>query len=421
MLFSPFLIGFRCTLCGADTPPEAAVGLCEPCGGNLVGVHDQPRLAASVDPAEIVGSADRSIWHYGPLLPLIADRAVPTPLTSVGWSPLYRAPRTEARLGLRRVWLKDDGRLPSASFKDRASAMVVAWALATGTGTLAVASTGNAASALATMAAGTSVRPVIFVPASTPEGKLAMCLAHGATVFAVDGSYDDAVRLCREGCAAFGWVNRSTGINPWTREGKQSAAFEIAERLGSDAERPFRAPDVVVVPVGDGNIISGVHQGFARLAELGWTERVPRLVAVTATLAPSLYRAWTSGTEAVEPSPSTTLASGISVDLPLDGVLALRAVRQTGGAVLQADDDEMLAAIATLGAEAGVFVEPACAAALVGLHKARALGLIDGGEEVVLQLTGSGLKDTAAAVRAAGQPHSVRTLADVEHALARPR
>ncbi len=417
MTYSPFFHGFRCSLCGENVPPEAAVGPCRPCGGNLVGNYDHASLAATVDPAALGATADRSVWHYGPLLPLTPDLTLPTPLTSLGWSPLYRAPRTEARLGQRRVWIKDDGRLPSASFKDRASSLVVAWAIATGRSTLAVASTGNAASALATMAAGTGVSAVIFVPAATPDGKLAMCLAHGATVFAVDGSYDDAVRLCGAACASFGWADRSTGINPWTREGKQTAGFEIAEQLGRDAGRPFRAPDVVVVPVGDGNIIAGVHQGFARLHELGWTERVPRFVGVTAALAPSLYEAWRSGTETLAPRPSTTLASGMSVDLPLDGVMALRAIRDTGGTVVEASDDEMLAAIAVLGTEAGVFVEPACAAALVGLHKGRDLGVVGETDEVVLQLTGSGLKDTASAIRAVGRPVVVRSLDEVAAAL----
>lgn len=419
-MFTPHLVDFACTRCDAATSAGAAVGPCAACGGNLVARYAHEAIADRHDPAAIAAAGDRSVWHYGPLLPLApppGSAEVPTPLGTIGWSPLYRAPRLEADLGQRQIWLKDDGRLPSASFKDRASAMVVAWALATGTSTLAVASTGNAASALATMAAGTRVEAVIFVPAATPEAKLAMCLAHGARVFAVQGSYDDAVRLCGEACSAFGWVNRSTGINPWTREGKQTAGFEIAEQLGRARGVPFAAPDVVVVPVGDGNILAGVHQGFARLAALRWIERVPRFIGVTARRAPSLARAWASGGEELAPVPSTTIASGISVDLPLDGVTALRAIRATGGSVVEAGDREMLAALATLAATSGVFVEPACAAALVGLEKARASGVVDGGEEVVLQLTGSGLKDTAAALRAAGVATPVRGLRDVAAAL----
>lgn len=413
-----YLNGFQCSQCGARHAPESVTYTCPKCGGNLDATYDYAAIATATDPRAIADSADRSVWHYAALLPAEPPNAgIPTPLTTFGWSPLYRAPNIERELGLRAVWLKDDGQLPSKSFKDRASAMVVAHALAKGITTLCVASTGNAASALALMCAGTGVRAVILVPKGTPEGKLAQSLIHGATVFMVDGSYNDAVDLARQACERFGWYNRSTGVNPYTREGKKTAAYEICEQLGRGSATAFRPPDVVVVPVGDGNIISGVHKGFRDLRALGWIDHMPRFIGATATLAPSLYRAWAAGRETFEIIPSATIASGISVDAPCDGVLALRAIRDTGGCVIECEDEEMLRSVAALAREAAVFVEPACAAAHVALEKAARLGLIRRSDEVVLQLTGSGLKDTRSALRAAGTPRHAGKLADIESAL----
>ena len=405
-----YLSGLRCTLCGALYGiGDARTCTCPADGGNLDAVYDYAAISRDIDPRLIAASPDRSVWHYAPLLPAIpADRTLPTPLASFGWSPLYRAPRLESTLGVRTIWLKDDTRLPSSSFKDRASSMVIARAQELGAPIICAASTGNAASSLVTLCSGTALRMVIFVPQSTPEGKLAQILIHGARVYAVEGSYDDAFELAMQASRAFGWYNRNTGVNAWTREGKKTAAYEICEQLaagegeGKRAETPaaFRAPDAVVVPVGDGNIISGLHKGFKDLYALGWTSQVPRFVGVTASLAPALYKAWQSGGERLQTMPSITIASGISVDLPRDGVMALRAVRETGGIFVEASDEEMLDAMGILARDTGIFVEPASAAACVGLAKARQLGAIAPGDEVVLQMTGSGLKDVRSALAA---------------------
>jgi len=411
-----YLLGFRCASCGASYAPDQVTYTCPRDGGNLDAVYDYARMARELDPWQVVHRPDRSIWHYAELLPVCPDAHLPTPLSTLGWSPLYRAPALERALGLRAVWLKDDSRLPSASFKDRASAMVIAHAQALGIKTICVASTGNAAAALAALCAGSDLQAVIFVPEHTPEGKLAGMLIHGARVYLVHGSYNDAVALAEEACRVFGWYNRSTGFNPYTREGKKTAGFEIAEQLAqADRQRavPFRAPDVVIVPVGDGNIISGVYKGFDELRALGWVDRLPRFIGVTAALSPSLYRAWQRGDETFETIPSRTIAGGIGTDRPCDGVMALRAVRNSGGVLIEASDEEMLDGVRVLAESASVFVEPSCAAAYVGLVKARQMGLITPDEEVVLQLTGSGFKDLRAALRAAGQPIPIRSLADV--------
>jgi threonine synthase len=420
---NPYLLGFRCTRCGCEYSQAEAQYTCPHDGGNLDAVYDYAAMAREMNPCRIAGSGDRSIWHYEPLLPSTIqgrEALAPTPLTSFGWSPLYRAPKLERGLGQRAIWLKDDTRLPSSSFKDRASALVIARALETNVRTVCAASTGNAASSLVTLCAGTDLKTVIFVPQSTPEGKLAQILIHGARVYSVEGSYDDAFDLAMQASQSFGWYNRNTGVNPYTREGKKTAAYEIAEQLGSREEEEqrsrgeevrltfspphlfssslFRAPDVIVVPVGDGNIISGLHKGFKDLLSLGWIEHMPRFVGVTATLAPALYRAWQTGSEVIKSMASSTIASGISVDLPRDGLMALRAVRDTGGLFVEASDEEMLTAMGVLARDAAVFVEPAAAAVYVGLVKARDHGAIHQDDEVVLQLTGSGLKDVKSAL-----------------------
>lgn len=421
---NPHLLDFACTQCSERVTVEQALYTCPRCGGNLDARYDYAAIARDIDPAAIVANPDRSIWRYAPLLPLpypIPPQGAPDvadlrshPLTTFGASPLYRAARLERALNIRAVWLKDDSRLPSSSFKDRASAMVIARALHASVRTICAASTGNAASSLATLCAGTGIETVIFVPRSTPEGKLAQILIHGARVYAVEGSYDDAFELALQATREFGWYNRNTGFNPYTREGKKTAAFEMCEQLGRVSQNsPFRAPDAVVVPVGDGNIISGLHKGFKDLLSVGWIDHMPRFIGVTAALAPALYRAWQSGGENIAAAPASTIASGISADLPRDGVMALRAVRETGGVFVEASDEEMLDGMGALAREAAVFVEPACAAAYVGLVKARQAGAIQSSDEVALQLTGSGLKDIKSALQvSAGRLIQIRARID---------
>jgi threonine synthase len=401
------LMGFRCLSCGNIYAPDEATYTCPKDGGALDSVFDYDRISREFDKGIIAHDKDRSIWHYAPLLATRPNTHFQTPLSTLGWSPLYRASVLEKELDIRAIWLKDDTRLPSSSFKDRASAMAIVRAMELKKKTICVASSGNAAAALACLCAGTDMRAVIFVPENTPEGKLAGILIHGAKVFLVRGSYNDAVAMAHAACEKFGWYNRSTGINAWTREGKKTAGLEIAEQLG------FRSPDVVIVPTGDGNIISGVYKGFNELNKIGWIDKVPRFIAATATRAPSFFRAWKAGIETFDVVPSSTIASGISVDVPCDGIAALRALRDTNGVVIECEDDEMIASMNELGVKTGVFVEPASAAAHVALVKARKQGIIRSNDEVVLQLTGSGFKDIKSALHAVQKPAVIDSLSEV--------
>jgi len=310
-------------------------------------------------------------------------------------------------LNLPHLWLKDDGRNPTASFKDRASAVVVARAQQIGAQVAITASTGNAGAALAGMAAAVGLPAVILAPKTAPPAKVAQLLIFGAKVLLVDGTYDDAFDLSLLAAQEFGWYCRNTGYNPFTAEGKKTAAFEICEQFtaatsGGNAKM-WRVPDAVFVSVGDGNIISGLHKGFADLRGLGWIERMPRLYGVQSTGSAAVSNAFAAGTEEIEAVRADTLADSISVDMPRDGLRALRAATMTEGAYLAVEDEEILTAMRQMSRLAAVFAEPAGATAYAGLVRAVEKGLIKAEDRVLVLNTGSGLKDVKAAMRASGE------------------
>jgi threonine synthase len=383
------VLKLRCSVCGRLYDPAEVQYHCPVDGqiGTLDVLYDYDALKTQID--RDAPRTEPSMWRYRDLLPLSPDALVP-PLR-VGNTPLYSAPRLAADLGVGQAWVKDVGLNPTRSLKDRASALVVARAAEAGIRIVSTASTGNAAAALAGMCAsmGAAIRAIIFVPAAAPEAKIAQLLVYGATVVLVEASYDVAFDLCYELCLSEGWYCRNTGINPYTVEGKKTVAYEIAEQMTWDV------PDVVIVSVGDGNIIAGVHKGFVDLLELGWIERIPRLIGVQAEGSSPLVSAWQKGIDArdMQPVDAHTIADSISAGLPRDRSRALRAVRETGGAFVAVTDAEIIASIPRLARLTGVFAEPAAAAVYAGAQRAVKLGLIDKEERVTLISTGSGLKD----------------------------
>jgi len=417
------VLGGRCTACGRLVPLTPDRYLC-PHHGDLPPdrplptldiAYDYDRIAVQTNPARMAADPDAGIGRYASLLP-IADRRSMPPLP-VGGTPLLPAPRLAAGLGLRQVWVKDDGRNPTASLKDRASAVVVARAREWGLPTVATASTGNAAASLAgQVAAWEDGRAVIFVPATAPPAKMAQLLIYGATVLAVEGTYDQAFDLCTAACERFGWYNRNTGLNPFTTEGKKTVAYEIVEGLAGQLDgRPDRwlAPDVILVPVGDGSIIGGVHKGLRDALALGWIAHMPRLLGVQAIGSNALAQTWRQGDdERLVAVRATTLADSIAVDRPRDARKALAAVRETGGAFIEVSDEAILEAMTRLARTTGIFPEPAAAAATAGLIAAVDRRLLDPDERVVILSTGNGLKDIAAARRATGEP--IRIAPDLE-------
>ncbi|MEM7354983.1 MAG: threonine synthase [Acidobacteriota bacterium] len=318
---------------------------------------------------------------------------------AVGGTPLLEVPELRRELGMPRLWIQDDARNPSGSTKDRASLLVVAKAREYGLDTIAAASTGNAATALAAVAAAAGSQAVVFVPRAAPEAKLVQMSAYGARVFRVDGSYDDAFELCLAACDELGWYNRNTALNPFTIEGKKTAALDIAAAMAPEA------PDVVLVPTGDGVIISGVAKGFADLERAGLIARRPRLIAVQPTGSAAIVDALQSGAETIHPvADAASVADSLVVQAPRNALLCLKQIRASGGAGVAVSDEEIVHAIARLARSTGVFAEPAAAAGLAGLDAALSRGLVDREERVVLLITGTGLKDVPAAAKAISRP-----------------
>ena len=434
------VLGLKCTICGAEYSADEVEYVCPKHGddGILDVVYDYQSVAEEFSPRTLASDRTHSIWRYMPLLPVspqtvraLGDHTrTSTPLFSVGWTPLFSAPRLAGQLGLRELWVKDDGRQPTASFKDRASAIAVVKTRQLGYEIVTTASTGNAAAALSGLCAAVAQPNVIFVPRTAPQAKVAQLLVFGATVLLVDGTYDDAFELCLQAAPEFHWYNRNTAYNPYMSEGKKTAAYEICEQLSAiacDAGRVIEAPpqtwqvpDRIFIPVGDGCIIGGIHKGLKDMLALGWIDRMPALVGVQATGSSPLVDAWERGLEGWEMAPvaAHSVADSIVAGLPRDRIKALRAVRETAGAFIRVDDAEILAAIPALAQGCGVFSEPAAAAAYAGLVKAVGIGLVGAEERVVVLATGSGLKDVASAMKSVGQAYTVAPdLADVKRVL----
>lgn len=347
--------------------------------------HGQVELGYDYGPA-LLPSGDWSgegMWRYRRLLPL-EDGPIVFPLP-VGGTPLIAPPALRVGLGLPNVWLKDETRGPSASNKDRATALVLQQAMASGIGRVTCASTGNVAVSLAVGAAAAGMQAITFVAADVADSKLQLMLQAGAIVIKVRDGYEAAFRLSRAAAREFGWIDRNTGVNPATVEAKKTVALEIWEQLGRVA------PDAVVVPVGDGPTLNGMAKGFRELVECRAIDRVPRLIGVQAEGCQPIKRAWETG-DRVLPVRPATIADGIAVGKPVSGSLAVRDVIRSGGSFVSVSDERLLDAMRLLATQAGVLAEPAGAAALAGLVVALEQRLVDQAERIVVLVTGSALK-----------------------------
>ena len=392
-------VGYRCSICGKSYKPDQVTYTCPDDYGVLDVILDYEDLKTKKT-EDLILQEEPSLWRYFPLIPVNNLIGEGTPLRSAGWTPTYAPPQLKDKLGLKQLWVKDESGNPTASFKDRASAVLVARAREIGAEVIVTASTGNAGAALAGMSAAVGQESVIFAPKTAPPAKIAQLLIYGARVILVDDNYDAAYKLSLEATAEYGWYNRNTGYNPFTAEGKKTAAYEIWEQviLANELERPL----VVFVSVGDGNIISGIHKGFRDLHEIGQIDQMPRIFGIQSTGSAAIYNAYKSGKEEILPVSATTLADSISVNLPSDGLRALRAATQTAGAYIAVKDERILEAISALG-EVGIFAEPAGATAYAGLKQALDEGLVTSDDPILVLITGSGLKDVKAARQAAGE------------------
>jgi len=390
-----------CVICGKAYQESPTLFNCPPCGDlatlRVSYDYDAARGEFTREPPGAKPFVDQ--WRYLPLLPLRGLTA-PFPLR-VGATPLYSVPRLRQSLGLDRLWVKDDTSNPSGSLKDRASAVAILKGLELNYEEIATASTGNAAASLACLSAPLGMRCHIFVPKSAPDAKMVQLLVFGADVLPVEGSYDDAFKLCIAACHEFGWYNRNTGYNPYMVEGKKTVSMEIVEQLG------WEPPDLVVVPVGDGCILSGVWKGFVDLQRIGLIDRLPRLVAAQAEGSQAIKNAF-EGDGMIRPVQPSTIADSISVALPRNGIMALQDLKASGGSAVAVSDTEMLEAMKLLGGTSGIFGEPAGVAALAALIKLRSRQEVSPNERVVIMVTGTGLKDVDSGRKGVTVPRPVQ-------------
>lgn len=387
----------RCVLCGRTYKEGEVEYTCPSCGldGTMDILYDYNQVRKGFGRDTLDANKDRSMWRYWPILPVHKEEHIPR--LSVGWTPLYRAPKLAAKYGVKQLFIKDDGRNPTGSLKDRASAVGVARAMDLGRTEIACASTGNAASSLAGFSAVQGLKAVIFVPEAAPVAKITQLLIYGAKVVLVKGDYADAFKLSTQAIERFGWYNRNCAINPYLVEGKKTCALEIAEQL------EFDVPDKVFVSVGDGCIVSSTYKAFYDLRQIGFIDRIPAIIGVQAEGCKPVVDAIQQGLDRIVPyEKADTLADSIAVRYPRNWAKALRAVRNSGGSMVSVSDAEILDAMKELACATGVFGEPAGVTAFAGFKEMADEGKLSPSDRVAVIVTGNGLKDIASARKAAG-------------------
>ncbi len=371
----------KCVKCGKTYAATPDLTTCA-CGGILDITYDYDYIKSTFTKDTLAARRSNSMWRYRELLPVEPDTP-DTPLR-VGWS----------------LYVKDDGLNPTASLKDRASAMAVAKAWEAGAKVIACSSTGNAASSLAGNAAAAGLKTYIFVPSRAPKGKVAQLMTFGATVISVQGSYEDTFELSKQAIDKWGWYNRNAAINPYLSEGKKTVALEIMEQLG------WQVPDYIAISVGDGCTIAGLWKGLKDLYAIGFIDRLPRLISAQAEGCCPLNRAIETG-EPWHPMEENTLADSIAVGVPRNADKALMAIRESDGLTVNISDKEIMAAQKLLGRTCGVFGEPAGVTGTAGVKKLCEQGKLEKDATVVSVVTGNGLKDVANAIKACGEPISI--------------
>lgn len=387
----------RCVKCGREYEAVPNLTNCE-CGGILDIIYDYDYIKTNLTKEKLAAREDRSMWRYRELLPV--EETTPNTPLRVGWSPLYEADRLAKELGIAKLWVKDDGQNPTASLKDRASAMAVAKAQEAGAKVIACSSTGNAASSLAGNAAAAGLKTYIFVPSRAPKGKVAQLMTFGATVVSVQGSYEDTFELSKQAIDRWGWYNRNAAINPYLSEGKKTVGLEIMEQLN------WEVPDYIAISVGDGCTIAGLWKGLKDLYAIGFIDKLPRLISAQAEGCCPLNRA-IANNEDWYPMEENTLADSIAVGVPRNADKALMAIRESNGIVVNVSDEEIMAAQKILGRTCGVFGEPAGVTGTAGIKKLCEQGKLPKDAKIVSVVTGNGLKDVANAIKACGEPISI--------------
>lgn len=380
----PFVEGLRCRECDRRYPADALY-VCEWCFGPLEVVYDYDAVAAATS-RERIASRAPDIWRYEELLPVAPAASINL---GTGYTPLVRADRLAAELGLGELWIKNDTVNPTGSFKDRVVTVALTKAQELGIKVIGAASTGNLANSVAAHAAHAGMRSVVLIPADLEPAKVVTTAIFGGSLIAVEGNYDEVNRLCGEVIGEhpeWGFVN--VNLRTYYAEGSKTLAFEVAEQLG------WTAPDHVVVPIGSGSQLTKIAKGFRELGQVGLLDGEPvvRISGAQATGCSPVAVAFAEGRDVIKPQKPDTIAKSVAIGDPADGAYALDEVRRSGGAVGQVTDDEIVEGIKLLARTEGIFAETAGGVTIATLAQLAAAGVVQRGERVVAYVTGNGLK-----------------------------
>ncbi|MHB1488382.1 MAG: threonine synthase [Acidimicrobiales bacterium] len=389
-----FVIGLRCRECGRNYPAQA-LHVCDFCFGPLEVSYDYEAMAGRVT-RESIASGPLTIWRYAQLLPVGGPDAVDL---GAGFTPLVRADRLAAELGLGELWLKNDTLNPTGSFKDRVTSVALTKARQLGFKVAACASTGNLANSVAAHAARAGMESYVFIPADLEAAKITTTAVYGGHLIAVEGNYDDVNRLCAELASEEPtWAFVNVNVRTYYAEGSKTLAFEVAEQLG------WKAPDHVVVPVASGSQLVKIHKGFSELDKLGLLDGdvSVRVSGAQAQGCSPVATAFAEGVDMIRPVRPKTIAKSLAIGNPADGWYALEVVRNTGGGMAAVTDDEVIEGIRLLARTEGIFAETAGGVTVATLAKLAASGVVRSDECVVAFITGHGLKTVEAVAPVVG-------------------
>jgi threonine synthase len=402
-----YVRGLSCRECGREYP-IAPQHVCDLCFGPLEVVYDYDAIAAEISRGSIA-AGPATIWRYAPLLPAPEEGRVDI---GAGWTKLRPAPRLAAELGLKKLWLKNDASNPTHSFKDRVVSVALSVARSFGFDVAACASTGNLANAVAAHAAASGMRSVVFIPADLERGKVAGTTVYGGDVIEVDGSYDDVNRLCAELAADHKWAFVNVNVRPYYAEGSKTLAFEVAEQLG------WRAPDVVVIPMASGSLLTKIGKGLREMKKVGLIDHADTVLhGAQAEGCSPIAQAFAAGTRDVQPVKPKTIAKSLAIGNPADGYYSLGEIDSSGGSAVAVAEEDVAEGMRLLARTEGLFTETAGGVTIKALERLVATGKITPDQETVALITGTGLK-TLEALEGSKPPPRIRpSVEDVDRIL----